>query len=233
MVDRPEAFGAFRKRDFTPCPNLSGSIFSIGPLFRVGPSPLTPTTIFISDMIKRPQTSVFIAISLDGFIARPNGGLDWLERANSRIPAGEDCGYAAFFASIDTIILGARTFETVQGFETWPYAGKRVVVLTARPKALPETIPAEISDTPPAELLSRLYDEGARHVYIDGGITVQGFLRAGLIDRLTVTVIPILLGNGRPLFGALAGDIDLVLEDHRAYDFGFTQATYRVCPATT
>lgn len=233
LVDRREEFGAFREWDFTPCPDLSGSISSIGPLFRVGSFTPTPTVILNSDMIKRPQTSVFIAISLDGFIARSNGGLDWLERANSLIPTGEDCGYAAFLASIDTIILGARTFETVQGFESWPYAGKRVIVLTARPTALPETIPAEITDTPPAELLSRLYDEGARHVYIDGGITVQGFLRAGLIDRLTVTVIPILLGEGRPLFGALAADIDLALEDYRAYDFGFTQTTYRVCSAAS
>lgn len=203
----------------------------IGPLFRRDSPIPTTTVILIGDVMKRPQTSVFIAISLDGFIARSNGSLDWLDWANSRIPAGEDCGYAAFFASIDTIILGARTFETVQGFEPWPYAGKRVVVLSARRMELLETIPAEITDTPPAELLSRLYDEGARHVYVDGGITVQGFLRAGLIDRLTVTVIPILLGEGRPLFGALAGDINLTLEENRAYDFGFTQTTYRVCPA--
>lgn len=179
----------------------------------------------------RPQTSVFIAISLDGFIARPDGSLDWLDRANSHIPAGEDCGYAAFMDSVDTIILGARTFETVLGFDAWPYSGKRAIVLSSGRPTLPETIPVEIANEPPATLLSRLYSQGARHAYVDGGITIQRFLQAGLIDRLTVTTIPVLLGCGRSLFGPLDHDAELCLERYHAYNFGFTQSTYRLSPA--
>ena len=178
----------------------------------------------------RPQCSVFIATSLDGFIARADGRIDWLEAANTTIPAGEDCGYAAFFASVDGMVMGRGTFETVLSFPTWPYGEKPVYVLSRTLAQLPQAVPPTLSLTsePPTELLERLYAQGHRHLYVDGGRTIQGFLSAGLIQELTITVIPVLLGAGRPLFGPLWADVALELVSSREYPFGFVQSRYRV-----
>lgn len=176
----------------------------------------------------KPHVSVFIATSLDGFIARPDGGLDWLERANTEVPPGEDCGYQAFMASVDVLVMGRLTYEKVLSFGEWPYAGKRVVVLTSadqlRPAAAPDAV--ERSNEPPRQLLARLHAEGCRHVYLDGGLTIQGFLREGLVDELTITSIPILLGSGRPLFGPLDTEMPFRLQASRSFAFGFVQNTY-------
>ncbi len=177
----------------------------------------------------KPHVSVFIATSLDGFIARPDGGLDWLERANADVPPGEDCGYQAFMASVDVLIMGRLTYEKVLSFGEWPYAGKRVIVLSSRKQVRPAPYPevVESSNESPRQLLARLHAEGCRHVYLDGGLTIQGFLREGLVDELTITSIPILLGSGRPLFGPLSTDIPFRLQASRSFAFGFVQNTYR------
>jgi dihydrofolate reductase len=182
----------------------------------------------------RARAVAFIATSLDGFIARPDGSIDWLERQNARLPAGEDCGYAAFFSGIDALLMGRKTFELVQRFDPWPYADKPVIVLSHGGVVVPERLRATVATSaePPLALLQRLGREGVQRVYVDGGLTLQSFLRAGLLDEITVTTVPVLLGQGRPLFGALAGDVALELVASRHWDFGFVQNRWRVLRAT-
>lgn len=177
-----------------------------------------------------PRCSVFIATSLDGFIAREDGSLDWLDRANAMLPPGEDCGYQAFMADIDAVVMGRRTFELVLTFPDWPFGELPVVVLSRRGIALPERIPGSVSvsDETPAALVARLSAQGLKRLYIDGGQTIQGFLAAGLIDALTITVIPVLLGGGRPLFGPLVADVRLEHVATQAFVFGFVQQRYHI-----
>jgi dihydrofolate reductase len=128
--------------------------------------------------------SVFVGVSVDGFIARPNGDLDWLPEGG-----GEPHGYNEFIASVDALVIGRKTFEKVLTFEAWPYGDKRVVVLSSRPidlSAAAGGVVEQMAGTP-AEVVSKLASTGANHLYIDGGITIQGFLRAGLIQRLIIT----------------------------------------------
>ncbi len=176
------------------------------------------------------KCSVFIATSLDGFIARPDGNIDWLTQANALVPEGEDCGYAAFMKAVDVVVMGSKTFEHVLTFDPWPFHDRKVEVMTSRPKALPPSLAAgvSVSSQSPAALVQRLTTEGNRRLYVDGGKTIQGFLAAGLVDDITITTIPVLLSAGRPLFGPLAHDVYLTLESSRAYDFGFVQNTYAV-----
>ena len=181
----------------------------------------------------RPKCSVFIATSLDGFISRADGSIDWLERANATIPAGEDCGYWAFFSSIDALVMGRGTFELVRTFPEWPYGQTPVYLISRTLSRLPDGSPSTVTLTAesPVELVERLHLEGFRHLYVDGGQPIQSFIGAGLIDELTITVIPVLLGAGRPLFGPLWADVPLELISTRAYEFGFVQSVYRVSPS--
>ncbi len=176
------------------------------------------------------RCSVFIATSLDGFIARPDGGIDWLEQANTGAPPGDDFGFARFMATVDALVMGRNTFEQVLTFDEWLYGSTPVVVLSRTLGALPPAAPASVSLSreAPADLVARLSAEGARRLYIDGGRTIQGFLAAGLIDDLTITVIPILLGAGKPLFGPLLADVHLAHVSTQVYDCGFVQHSYRV-----
>lgn len=180
--------------------------------------------------MQNPRCSVFIATSLDGFISRPDGSIDWLNEANATVPPGEDCGYGAFFASVDALVMGRHTFEQVLHFDPWPYASKPVIVLTTRPFTLPEHLQRTVSMTSeaPRTLVERLGREGKQHLYIDGGKTIQAFLAEGLIHQLTITVIPILLGAGRPLFGETRRTQKLHLVEAKAFEFGFLQSTYLV-----
>src|SRR5438128_3600090 len=150
--------------------------------------------------------SVFIGTSVDGFIARPNGGLDFLPPGG-----GEPHGYDEFISSIDALVIGRKTFETVLNFAVWPYGDKRVVVLSSRPVDV-STAPGGVVEQmagPPAEIVSKLAASGAHNLYIDVGITIQGFLRAGLVERLTITRVPVLIGDEMPLFGALTPELRL------------------------
>ncbi len=176
------------------------------------------------------RCSVFIAASLDGFIARRDGRIDWLERANQRVPAGEDCGYAQFMSGIDALVMGRRTFALARSFPEWPYGKTPVIVLSRRLRTLPRGVPdtVRLSRQAPAALVARLAARGLRRLYIDGGVTIQRFLAAGLIDEITITTIPVLLGAGRPLFGRLPKDLALEHLSTHAFDFGFVQSRYRV-----
>lgn len=174
------------------------------------------------------KASVFIATSLDGFISRKDGSIDWLNEANQLVTAGEDCGYKVFSESVDVLVMGRHTFDLVRTFDAWPYGDKRVVVLSSRAVEIPDDWRKTVSSSSeaPDVLLQRLETEGFRHVYVDGGITIQRFLAAGLINELTVTLIPVLLGEGRPLFGPLEKDVKLKLVQSKVYEFGFVQLTY-------
>ncbi len=176
------------------------------------------------------KTSVFIANSLDGYIARNDGAIDWLNAANEMAPPGEDCGYAAFMSTIDVIIMGRNTFELVLSFGGWHYGDKRLIVLSRKPYAIPAHVPKTVtaSSESPAALLQRLSAEGATHAYVDGGLTIQSFLRAGLINDITITLIPVILGEGKPLFGSVAADVHLRSISSHRYDFGFVQIKYAV-----
>ena len=169
--------------------------------------------------------SVFIGTSLDGFIARRNGAFDFLLEGG-----GEPHGYDEFFASVDALVIGRKTFETVLAFEVWPYGDKRVVVLSDRPVDLSTVRGGAVEQMagPPAEIVSRLAASGAYHLYIDGGITIQRFLRAGLIQRLIITRVPVLIGEGVPLFGTLPRDVRLRHVATRHYPSGLVQSEYHI-----
>ncbi|OLB19721.1 MAG: deaminase [Acidobacteria bacterium 13_2_20CM_2_57_6] len=168
--------------------------------------------------------SVFIGTSVDGFIARPNGELDFLPEG------GEPHGYDEFIASVDAIVIGRKTFETVLAFQAWPYGDKRVVVLSSRPvdfSAVRGGVVEQMAG-PPAEIVSQLAARGIKHLYIDGGVTIQGFLRAGAIQRLIITRVPVLIGEGVPLFGSVPRDIRLRHVATRHYASGLVQSEYEV-----
>ncbi|HZI76595.1 MAG TPA: dihydrofolate reductase family protein [Gemmatimonadales bacterium] len=169
------------------------------------------------------KASVFIATSLDGFIARKDGALDWLPH-----DGGEPHGYDEFIATVDAIVIGRHTFETVLAFEVWPYGTKPVIVLTSTPSAwtAPAGAVCDFMTGSPAEICDRLRPRGLRHLYVDGGITIQRFLNAGLIQRLIITRIPVLLGDGIPLFGQLRNDIRLEHVGTRAFPSGMVQSEY-------
>lgn len=174
------------------------------------------------------KASVFIGASVDGFIARADGGLDWL-------PAEpEPHGYDEFIDSVDTIVIGSKTFETVMGFDSWPYGKKRVVVLSSKPvdfsgvvDGVADSVVEQMGGSP-ADVVAQLAATGAQHAYIDGGITIQRFLRDGLIQRMIITRIPVLIGDGIPLFGALPHDVRLRHVMTRHYPSGLVQTEYEV-----
>ncbi|MBM3107937.1 dihydrofolate reductase [Pseudomonas sp. P66] len=168
------------------------------------------------------KASVYIATSLDGFIARESGELDWLMVATT---SSDDHGYAAYMASVDTLVMGRNTYEKVLTFGEWPYPHKRVVVLSSTLGAAPGV---EVHPGPIADLVEHLRDTGAKSLYLDGGQVVQSFLREGRVDELTITRIPVLLGNGIPLFGALSKDVALQHMRSTTFENGFVQSTYRV-----
>ncbi len=169
--------------------------------------------------------SVFVGTSVDGFIARLNGEFDFLP-----VDGGEPHGYHEFLASVDTLVIGRKTFETVLAFPDWPYGQKRVVVLSSRPVDLSAACGGlvEHMSGAPVEILAKLTATGARHVYIDGGITIQQFLRAGLIQRLVITRVPVLIGEGIPLFGSLPKDVQLRHVTTQTYASGMVKSEYEV-----
>ena len=144
----------------------------------------------------RPIVSVYIAVSLDGFIARDDGALDWLEGVQEA--GGDDYGYADFMDTVDAVVLGRSTYDAVCTFDLWPFDTKRVVVVTNRPlKSLHGEEPYAGALLP---LMDRLGRAGVRRVYLDGGYTIRQGLDEGIVDDMTLSIVPVLLGTGRPLF---------------------------------
>jgi dihydrofolate reductase len=171
--------------------------------------------------MQRPRCSVFIATSIDGFIARTDGTFDFLsvvERPN------EDYGFAEFFATIDALVIGRNTYETALGFDEWPYAGKRCMVLTHR--ETPSVHGEQFFAGEPQALLEQLALAGAQRLYVDGGAVIREFMKHDLIDDLTLSVVPTLLGRGIPLFGDDVPEQRLELKACKAFESGLVQLCY-------
>jgi dihydrofolate reductase len=177
----------------------------------------------------RPRTSTFVGISLDGFLARLDGSLDWLKPFE-----GTEHGYTAFFETVDTLAIGRGTYDFVLGMLRsglpWPYGGKRCVVMTHRPVEGQHQERAFAGE--PKDLLEELGKQGARHVYVDGGVVIRSFLACGLLDEITVSIVPVLIGAGLPLFGGVALESGLRLEQARSFENGIAQLHYRVRPSS-
>jgi dihydrofolate reductase len=168
--------------------------------------------------------SAFVGTSLDGYIARSDGALDFLPPGG-----GEPHGYAEFMATVDALVIGRKTYETVLDFDEWPYGTKPVFVLSrnalgsAPAGALVERLSGE-----PREIVLELESRDLRHIYVDGGITLQRFLRAGLIQRLIITRVPVLIGSGIPLFGDLPNDVRVRHVATRTFPSGLVQSEYHL-----
>ena len=172
------------------------------------------------------KASVFIAASLDGFIARADGDIDWLGGTEE----GADHGYETFMKTVDILVMGRNTFEKVLSFGgAWPYE-KPVAVLTHRSLEIPDKLTSrvEVMSGTPTDIVAQLAKRGAQHLYVDGGKTIQAFLFAGIVQRLIITRIPILLGDGIPLFGPLVSDIQLRHIATHTFDGGLVQSEYEV-----
>jgi dihydrofolate reductase len=148
------------------------------------------------------------------------------------VDGGEPHGYTEFMASVDALVIGRKTYETVLSYADWPYGDKRVVVLSSRPLDFSALRGAkgvvEQMGGAPAEIVAKLAARGVRHVYIDGGVTIQGFLRAGLVQRLVITRVPVLVGEGIPLFGSLPRDVRLHHVATQHYPSGLVKSEYEV-----
>jgi len=173
------------------------------------------------------KVSIYIAASVDGFIAEKDGGIEWLHAAQYQI-SGEDFGYADFMRDVDCLVMGRNTFEKVLEFGSWPFAGKRVVVLSRTLAQLPATVAAELTAEAPEDLVRRLRGEGVKKIYLDGGKTIQSFLRARLVTDMTMTSIPLLLSGGLPLFADLQAKIGLRLLRSQGYPNGFVQNCWQL-----
>ena len=173
------------------------------------------------------KLSVFCGVSVDGFLARPDHTLDFLH-TGEQVPHG----FEEFYGSVDVVVIGRKTFEVVLTFGKWFYGRKPVVVLSSRPLDLSSIKGGVVEQMSgePAEIAKQLEVRGFKHAYIDGGITIQRFLAAGLIDRLVITRVPVLIGAGIPLFGPAPRDIILRLVATRSYDGGLVQSEYEVEP---
>lgn len=176
------------------------------------------------------KCSVYIAASVDGFIATPSGGIEWLERPEYSTLHMRGLNYDEFISTVDCLVMGKKTFEKALTFESWPYEGKPVVVLSSKDVEIPANLVDSVwlDGGKPQEIVERLAKAGMRHLYIDGGITIQRFLEAKLINELTITRIPVLLGTGIPLFGHAGPEQKLKLLEATTSDNGFVQERYKV-----
>lgn len=172
---------------------------------------------------RRPKISIYIAMSIDGYIARKNGGLNWLEYGHT---GDEDYGFKTFIKNIDVLVLGKNTYEVVSKFDKWPYEGKRVIVLSKTLKEVRKE--AELFCGQLTDLVSILYSDNSKHIWVDGGITVSKFLEAGLVDEITVSIIAIVLGSGIPLFNPMDNEHKCRLLSTQSYPSGLVQLKYEV-----
>ena len=175
--------------------------------------------------------SVFLGMSVDGFIARLDGDLSWLTGGADAGGApddgeGGDFGFAEFVSGIDAVVMGRSTYDFIAPFDEWPYGGRPVHVLSTSltPGADPRiTVHASLDET-----VAALDAAGYRRVYVDGGRTVHAFLRAGLVEDLTLSRVPVLIGTGHTPFGELSADVLLEHVRTRTFPGGMVQTTYRV-----
>ncbi|RNC85880.1 MAG: dihydrofolate reductase [Balneola sp.] len=174
------------------------------------------------------KCSVYIAASLDGFIAKPDGDIEWLDHPDYILKdKNEDFGFYTFMDSVDALVMGRHTFEKVLSFGEWPYE-KPVVVLSSKLNSIPGDLEGKVipMSGSPKEIVAQCAERGFNHLYIDGGKTIQQFLNAELIDVITITKIPVLLGDGIPLFGKTEKDIYMELISCTQYENGFVMVVY-------
>lgn len=178
------------------------------------------------------KCSVYIATSIDGYIANADGDIEWLHNPKYAQTKLNGLDYDEFMSTVDAIVMGRNSYEKVRTFTPWPYENIPVIVLTSRTMHVAEELQGKVrtENLAPAQLVTTLEREGYRHLYIDGGKTIQGFLQDGLIDEMTITYIPILLGSGISLFGLLSSEIPLRLIAATNSDNGFVQIRYDLRP---
>ena len=177
----------------------------------------------------RMKISAYIATSLDGYIARENGALDWLP-GSAGASDGEDYGYHEFMDTVDVLLLGRKTYEQVLSFGQWPYGEKRVIVWSRSAIQIPANLSemVEYRSSAPAQLVDELANAGVQHLYVDGGKTILSFIQAGLMQQIIITTVPILIGKGICLFGSIDQDIHLRHSKTIPFDNGFVQSWYDV-----
>jgi dihydrofolate reductase len=173
------------------------------------------------------KINVFIANSLDGFIAEENGGIEWLSNLSSLEES--DFGFKSFYDSIDAILMGRNTFQTIQSFTDYPYPNKKLYVLstTLKKEDLNPKYSQELIEGNPSEIKELIQKKGHENIYLDGGITIQNFLKEGLVDTLIVSIVPILLGKGIKLFGEISKTIPLKHIETRVFSNGLVQNSYK------
>lgn len=176
------------------------------------------------------KCSVFIAASVDGFIARKDGDIEWLNRPEYECPVLNGLTYDEFMTTVDALVMGRKTLEKVLSFTDWPYENTPVVVLSQGQVSIPAKLRSkvEVMAGDPVLIVAQLAARGLKHLYIDGGQTIHNFLAAGLINEITITRVPVLLGTGIPLFSQLGAELDMRLIDSSTSDNGFVQSRYQV-----
>jgi len=179
------------------------------------------------------KASVYIATTVDGFIARPNGELDWLPGSDGTVDPeldNEDFGFNEFMNSIDVLVMGRNTYEFVISSGQWPYGNTKVIVLSSTLTKLSDVVPntVRLKSCGPIELYNELKKSDAHNLYIDGGKTIQSFLVEDLINEITITKVPVLIGEGIPLFSNIPKDIKLHHLKTVSYKNGFVQSKYKI-----
>lgn len=183
------------------------------------------------------KCSVFIATSVDGFIAKNDHSIEWLHSAGNQnvdMSAHGDMGMSAYMSTVDCMIMGRKCMEVISSFnltpEQWPYGNIKIYALSNTIKEAPENLKGKVEmySGDLIELISKLEESGYKHAYIDGGTTIQAFLNLKLINEMTITRAPVLLGEGIPLFGKTFSDIRLTQAKAVAYPNDFIQVKYVV-----
>ena len=184
------------------------------------------------------KCSVYIATSADGYIAKPDGAIDWLHTTgNLEADLGsEDMGWHSFIESVDCMIMGRKSMDSIASMnltlEQWPYGDMNIIVLSRTVKIPPTSFHSETEmySGEIAELVKDLDARGYKHAYIDGGETITSFIELGLINEMTITQVPVLLGDGVPLFGNLNRHVSLEKPEVLAFPNDFIQVKYTVSP---
>jgi dihydrofolate reductase len=183
------------------------------------------------------KCSAYIATSADGFIATKDGSVDWLHSAgNGKALAEEhaDMGFNAYLASVDCMIMGRKTLETISDMnlndELWPYGDLRIIVLSSTLSSPPANMKdkIELFSGDLTQLIASLEEQSHQHAYIDGGTTIQAFMQLNLLNEITITKAPVLLGEGIPLFGKINTPVKLDHAESATFENDFVQLKYRL-----